>query len=155
METYGRFPNGSAAMLSWKHGNGRVLFVAGHPEWSKVPGFLRTVAEWAGSRRAAGTDTPSVMVNSLIKGKVRYAIVHRLPDSFRPQAPKLDRKELASRPSLSAKWHIRGLPAGSWKIEELTAPGTPAEIRSSAELASGIRSSFRLCQTRVYRLTPQ
>ena len=50
---------------------------------------------------AAGTDTPSVMVNSLIKGKVRYAIVHRLPDSFRPQAPKLDRKELASRPSLS------------------------------------------------------
>ncbi len=155
METYGRFPDGSAAMLCWKYGAGRVLFVAGHPEWSKVPGFLRTVAEWAGSQRAAGTDTPSVMVNSLIKGKVRYAIVHRLPDSFRPQAPKLDRKELASRPSLSAKWHIRGLPAGSWKIEELTAPGTPAEIRSSAELASGIRSSFRLCQTRVYRLTPQ
>lgn len=72
-----------------------MLFIAGHPDWARVPGFLRTVAEWAGSSRAAGTDTPSVMVNHLVKGEVHYAIVHRLPDSFRPHAPKLDREELA------------------------------------------------------------
>lgn len=154
-EVLGKFPDGSAAALRWNYGRGEVLFIAGHPDWARVPGFLRTVAEWAGSSRAAGTDTPSVMVNHLVKGEVHYAIVHRLPDSFRPHAPKLDREELARQPELSAKWHIRGLPAGNWRIEELTAPGTSPAIRSASEIASGLVTPFRLCQTRVYRLTRQ
>lgn len=155
MQVFGRFADGGAVILCWPFGKGRVLFVAGDPDWAKVPGFLRTAGEWAGSRRAAGTDTPSVMVNHLVKGKIHYAIVHRLPDSFRPHAPKLDREELAKQPELSARWHIRGLPAGNWKLEELTSPGSPATIRSASEIASGIQVPFRLCQTRVYRLTPQ
>lgn len=155
VDVWGKTADGSPAVLHWKFGKGEVLFVAGHPEWARVPGFLGDVARWAGSRRAAGTDTPSVMVNHLVKNGVHYAIVHRLPDSFRPHAPKLDREELAKQPELTAKWHIRGLESGSWRIEELTAPGIPASVRSAEEIASGLATPFRLCQTRVYRLTRQ
>ena len=78
----GHFSDGSPAVLRWPCGRGEVLFVAGHPDWEKVPGFLGLVAKRTGAVRQAGGNQPWLLVNALVKGKDRYLIVTGCPTAF-------------------------------------------------------------------------
>ena len=60
---------------------------------------------------------------------------------------------LARQPALDAAWRIGGL-TGRWRLAELTAPDRPVQIVDGGALAAGIPVKMRLCQTRVYKLTP-
>jgi hypothetical protein len=146
--------DGSPAVVSWAHGQGQVVLFTGTPVWDKVPGMMASLYKWAGGQRDEGTNNPSVELNHLCKGTTHYVILHRLTDSFRPQPPILDRATLRSQPSLSVKWHVSGLPAGSWKITELATDKPETTTCSTQQLTDGMPIDLYLAQTRVFKLEP-
>lgn len=150
----GRFADGTAAVLLWKHGKGEVLFLAGQPEWPKAAGFLGLAARKAGDERAVSGSKPYLLINDLTKGKDRYLIVHRLPDTYRPHTPELSRQVLDKYPAEKLSWSLRGL-KGNYRMTEVSAAGRPERVVSGEELAAGIPVDMKLCQTRVFKLTPE
>lgn len=153
------FSNNEAAIISWPHGRGEVVYVAGTPVWDESVGLLSAFYQWAGGQRRDGATPSSVELNHLSKGAVHYAIVHRLPDSYRPQTPELDREKLRQQRKLSARWTLGGLPAGRWRVTELTASLNGAESAeprtlTSEELTKGVSVDLYLAQTRVFKLEP-
>jgi len=153
MQVEGRFADGAPALLRWPCGKGEVLFVAGQPEWQQAPGFLGLVADNAGCARQVFASKPYLLVNDLTKGGDRYLIVHRLPDSFRPHTPELTPAVLDKFPAEDMTWYLRGLD-GKYTLTEVSLPNRPQRTVSGAELAAGIAVNMKMCQTRVFQITP-
>jgi hypothetical protein len=116
----------------------------------------------SGGTVPAKTSRPDVEITHLMKGDVHYAILHRLPDSFRPHLPMpipdLDRAVLRKMtPRTDVLWSLANLPGGvRWKISELTGLSDQgyASPQSSEELAKGLSARLYLAQTLVFKLEP-
>ncbi len=153
VQVEGRFTDGAPAVLRWRYGKGEVLFVAGQPEWQQTPGFLGLVADNAGCARQVSASKPYLLINDLTKGKDRYLIVHRLPDSYRPHTPELTAAVLDKFPAEDLTWYLKGLD-GKYTLTEVSLPDRPRRTVTGAELAAGIAVNMKMCQTRVFQLTP-
>ncbi|XHR28350.1 MAG: beta-galactosidase [Chthoniobacteraceae bacterium] len=148
------FEDGSPAVVTWQHGKGEVIYFAGVPAWDKCPGLAASLYQWAGGARKDGTTQPFIQLNHLKKGTVHYVILHRLPDSFRPQNAVLDRALLRQQPAVKAQWYLRDIPEGRWKITDMTS-GPEAVVEStSGQLAKGLPVELFLAQTKVFKLEP-
>ncbi|WP_157836944.1 alpha-amylase family protein [Geminisphaera colitermitum] len=168
-EVEARFTDGSPAVISWQRGKGRVVAFSGQPDWPRVTGLMRGFYSWAGGILSSDTSRPDVEITHLKKGDVHYAIVHRLPDSFRPHLPMpipdLDREALHKMMAqINVVWQLNGLPQGHWRVSELTgleqidgarqSADSMRGIKSTGEISRGLTARMFLSQTLVYKLEP-